>query len=502
MAQQEVLSFEQSNIPFPDMAMVPNEILVKIFSSGTRAWQEEYPDQLPFPLLVCGVCRHWRILAQSTPQLWSFIIPPLHLFGKDEDGKSWTSEWLSRSGTLPLSAVIDDRLRGGYLTKNSQSVILGVLRAFHSVAHRLRRLDIWSHHIFPNDLHALFQNVKEPIQLRQLSICSARITQTQILPHTSPQSSLMFSWFAQLPRMHKLRLAGAIFPLVSTLTTLCVHGLCARYSEIQTIFSTCPNIRTLVLPQLLPIAFADTSVTPRVLATALKSLAVSFKRTPHLNGTSPYLVSVLLMPDLEYLEIHGDIEISWAFDASLSSGKVQTLRLSKRPKGLNKADQLFLRSLQNLHHLELVDASVDGLLVDGSGVSVGRKRSTSSLFSFTSASSSLAISTNSASWSGLTNITLNTLSAEDVMHLCRFVNLHRGIRAVWLSKDAKRHLTRSLVRNGDIVYMKDSRRRLKSTSETETSDVEDWLCKQVDVKIFKSCFGLLDREGFPLQELH
>ena len=500
MRLEEVLSFEQSIIPFPDMATVPNEILAKIFSSGTRAWQEEYPDHLPFPLLICGVCRHWRMLAQSTPELWSFIIPPLHLFGRDEDGKRWTSEWLSRSGTLPISAVIDDRLREskGYSTKNSQSVILGVLRAFHSLAHRLRRLDIWSHHIFPHDLNILFQNAKEPIQLRQLSICSARITQTQILPHTSPQSSLMFSWFAQLPRMHKLRLAGAIFPLVSTLTTLCVHELCARYSEIQTIFSTCPNIKTLILPQLLPIAFADASTTPRVLATALKSLAVSFKRSLHLNGTSDYLVSVLLMPNLEYLEIHGDIEISWAFDASLSSSKVQTLRLSKRTKGLNKADQLFLRTLQNLHHLELLDASIDGILTEGSG-SMGRKRSTSSLFSFTSGPSSLATSTHSASWSGLTNITLNTLSAEDVMHLCRFVNRHRGIRSVWLSKGAKRHLTKSLVRNGDIVYMKDPRRKVKST---ETNDVEHWLCKQVDVKIFKFCFGLLDCEGFPLQKLH
>src|SRR6266511_2191553 len=121
---------EQPTPVLSDITKMPNEIVARFFSAGTNFWREEVPSGLPFPILVCSVCHGWRVLAQNTPELWSFIIPPLHLFDRAEDGEHWTSQWIARSGVLPVSIIIDDRLRtkGNRPVQQSQAVILGVLR--------------------------------------------------------------------------------------------------------------------------------------------------------------------------------------------------------------------------------------------------------------------------------------------------------------------------------------------------------------------------------------
>ena len=491
---------EQRTTVLSDIKKMPNEIVARIFTAGTNFWREEGPSGLPFPVLVSSVCHRWRLLAQSTPELWSLIIPPLHVFNTAEDGERWTSEWIARSGALAVSIIIDDRLRikGNHPKQQSQAVILGVLRAIGLHGHQLRRLDIWSQHVFPTDLNPVFQNA---VQLRQLSLCCGRITQTQILPNSSPHTSHLFSWFARLPRLHKLRLAGSLFPVVSSITTLSVHELCTQYSEVQTIFSTCPNITTLVLPQLLPIAFPP-SPTPLIPAPSLKSMAASFKRFPHAESNLPYLVGILHMPNLEYLEVDGDADMSAIFDKSLSSTKIRTLRLTRRPK-VHRADQTLLRSLTDLRQLELKDVPAEGLLSDTTATpTVGRKHSISSLFSL-SLNSSSSSPGHISCWPLLTEITLDTISQEDVMHLCRFANLNRGVKTIHLSRHANRHLSSSLLRNNDIIYVKEpsSSWKRKGSPDSGINDVGDWLRKLVEVKVFKHSPGMIDREAFPLQEL-
>lgn len=493
-----------SSINIMDIAKIPDEIIARIFSAGTLTWTEAHPNSLPFPMLVCGVCRRWKHLALNRPELWTFVVPPLHFFRTAQSSEYWTSRWLFRSADLSVSIVIDDRLRtkGNHTVQESQAVVLGVLRGIGRHSPRLRRLDIWSQHVFPNDLNTLFQHTGEPMRLRQLSLCCGRITQTQIIPNTSPQTSVMFSWFERLPRLHKLRVAGGIFPVVSPLTSLCVHGLCARYSEIQTIFATCPNIKSLILPDLLPIALPLPTLLPPIVVLSLKSIAVSFKHVPHLDH--PYPVSVLRMPNLENLEIEGDLEISWAFDSSLASSKVQKVRLSNRSKGMGNRDQILIRSFIGLRCLQLIDASTEGLLVEAiAPPSMARKRSISSIFSFSSSSSTSSASSphsNHNCWPRLTDITISTTFAEDVMRLCRYVQLHRGIRTIRLSRNARRHLSESLVRDKDIVRVKDPGWKRKGLQSID--DVDDWLSKLADVQVFRTTpGGQLGRERFPLQEL-
>jgi len=208
------------------------------------------------------------------------------------------------------------------------------------------------------------------------------------------------------------------------------------------------------------------------------------------------------MPNLEYLEVDGDADMSTIFDGSLSFTKIQTLRLTNRPK-IHRTDQTLLRSLNDLRRLELKHIPAEGLLSDMTATPpVGRKRSISSLFTLSLNSSSASSPGNISCWPLLAEITLDTISADDVMHLCRFANLNRRVKTVHLSRHAKRHLSGSLLRNNDIVYAKEARNgKRKGSPDSGINDVEDWLRKLVEVKVFKHSPGMIDRETFPLQAL-
>ncbi|KDQ55586.1 hypothetical protein JAAARDRAFT_323678 [Jaapia argillacea MUCL 33604] len=52
-----------------DIKNLPNELLQFIFRFGARLAGED--QELPFPVSTSHVCRHWRELSLSTPDLWS-----------------------------------------------------------------------------------------------------------------------------------------------------------------------------------------------------------------------------------------------------------------------------------------------------------------------------------------------------------------------------------------------------------------------------------------------
>ncbi|KAJ7186482.1 hypothetical protein C8R46DRAFT_1341889 [Mycena filopes] len=90
-----------------DQSVLPPEIVAKIFI----AFLPVYPDFPPLsgalsPLFLCRICRRWREIALSTPQLWSAIAiavgrnPTAHL--------ELLETWLARSGNCPLSFRLSD----------------------------------------------------------------------------------------------------------------------------------------------------------------------------------------------------------------------------------------------------------------------------------------------------------------------------------------------------------------------------------------------------------
>ncbi|CAE6502763.1 unnamed protein product [Rhizoctonia solani] len=85
---------------------LPPEVLSRIFVLGEGMQRGSRAIRLPyvgFQDLVVQVCRRWREVAISTPELWTYIFissPPPHLCAE---------RYISRSGTLPLHIDLEMR---------------------------------------------------------------------------------------------------------------------------------------------------------------------------------------------------------------------------------------------------------------------------------------------------------------------------------------------------------------------------------------------------------
>ncbi|KAJ7149545.1 hypothetical protein C8R46DRAFT_1198600 [Mycena filopes] len=86
---------------------LPPEIVSEIFVSFLPSYPEPPPKTgLLSPYLLCQICRQWRAIAASTPDLWRAI--PLNLSRASSQAFAaaqieLADTWLARSGTRPLS---------------------------------------------------------------------------------------------------------------------------------------------------------------------------------------------------------------------------------------------------------------------------------------------------------------------------------------------------------------------------------------------------------------
>ncbi|KAF8951824.1 hypothetical protein BDZ97DRAFT_1769265 [Flammula alnicola] len=194
-----------NDTPPANITDLPNEVIVKIFSAGTEIcqWKTTRPQEFPFPILVSDVSSHWRLLAQSTPNLWAFMVPPLH---KDEDTcLSQTSKWLERSGALLVSVVLD-----GTMASPSRTATLASL--LENADSRVRRLDIWAYDSLAvrNCLPSLFNTSNN---------CPSVSTTILIFGPPWKHRARMGSG-SSLSSLTKLRVLGVITPNIPNLTSL------------------------------------------------------------------------------------------------------------------------------------------------------------------------------------------------------------------------------------------------------------------------------------------
>ena len=495
---------------------LPNEILAHIFLIGT----EQYSHETYFPIIVSEVCSHWRHLAHITPFLWQTIIPPLHKLSTGADSVCWTEKWLTRSQTLPISVVIDDRScipQVPGTDQRSRDVISGVFLATARHVARVYRLDIWSEHLSLDDLRQMILPDLPNINFKQISLCFPYIANTHV--HTGLHD-IRLDWLSEVVSLKKVRYRGVRPPLVPSLTSLAIHSFQASYSNIETLFNSSPNIRSLVLHKLHPLITAISPFTREICVASLEAVAVSL--APLLPSETVtggvYMFSLLTMPNLTYLEVDGEVPISSVFRSSLSSSNIKTLRLSRRPsasawstQSVVMADLKLLHSFTGLRNIELIQCAPEGLLSNTADAQRTLTRKASINFRPSSTNNHglgeiSHIAQQGLHWSNATCIKVDTLSAEDIMHLCRFVQLRKNIRAVYLPKAARRHLSQSLLRNGNIIFQKPTFLNRKTLygedSDGGTSDVYDWLNRLVDIRLLGTpSFGMLDGEKYPLQEL-
>ncbi|KAF7969446.1 hypothetical protein HWV62_27347 [Athelia sp. TMB] len=95
--------------------LVPDEILVQFFLVLREAcWQDSDPDlgpvrltTVPVPILIGGVCKRWRVLAASTPLLWTEIYMDMNLPSTFGNTLHLFRLFASRSETSSLDIVLD-----------------------------------------------------------------------------------------------------------------------------------------------------------------------------------------------------------------------------------------------------------------------------------------------------------------------------------------------------------------------------------------------------------
>ncbi|KAF8806830.1 hypothetical protein BYT27DRAFT_6610498 [Phlegmacium glaucopus] len=462
---------------------LPNELLAKIFSTVVYRWQD--PSELPSPVLLSSICRHWRMLAQNTPELWVNIIVPLHK--SPEDCIHWTADWIARSGILPISVMIDDTTRGNIM-RHADKIM--TLLSQHS--ERLRRLTLRS--IFADFIKSAFYRLRSAPNLQQLSIYGESTSPSWVKyeGHGQRQYSLDF------PRLTILKARGLMVPTIRKLTSLSISGSGHAISQI---FTASPGLKHLTLHQLMPLGELLPHAT-LMRVDSLHSLAVNLRWGQPRGQGSTYIFKYLSMPNIEYLELDGDGWKACDFGQSLSSAKIDTLRISNRPENSLQVDTInFLHSFSTTRHLQLVNTSTRGLL---SGSARGLAHKTSLNFRNPSrtpiAPTNLdtlgAIqhkqSTSASVWPDLRIITLDTLTAGDVLNLCNFVTSHKRVQVLELSKSVIRHLSSSLRRKDDSVFQRPSL-FIAAGNEEGSNDVEEWLGKMADIRtLYSPSTGLLD----------
>ena len=88
---------------------LPNELLAEIFATVCHADSDQFlgdrqRHRKTTPLVLGGVCAHWRKVVQSSPRIWSHLSLCLSTpWARYESQVSLLREWLSRSGVCPLT---------------------------------------------------------------------------------------------------------------------------------------------------------------------------------------------------------------------------------------------------------------------------------------------------------------------------------------------------------------------------------------------------------------
>ncbi|KDR80950.1 hypothetical protein GALMADRAFT_1116695 [Galerina marginata CBS 339.88] len=425
------------------ISSIPNEILAQIFLEGTNNWRDLRPLDLPFPIVVSATCFHWRLLAQGTPGLWTFIVPPL--WQDESNCLQWTSDWLEKSAPLPISIVLDDRMgRSRRSADGTTKLVTETLALVVQSVDRLQRLDVSVAETitFEGSAHRL---LSAPI-LQQLSLCFG---DAYFSTSFSTRTDNKFNWLLSLPGMSKLRFENVVLPIPSNLTSLTARNLRIGYYETQSLFSASPYLKNLVLHDLLPAQLPVPDDYTPIQANSLHALAI---QSHGIDGRLPiYFLRFLIIPNLRYLEVDGNTRVASILGSSITSSKITKLRISNCSRFFflthptNSEQEIkFYHSLSAIQELELIHAPTEGIIStmalghDTRSRNSTRRRSIERRYApshddiVESQIADMTLGSNHRSqsdnipWPELHIITLDTLLPGDVVRLVDFVKLHKN----------------------------------------------------------------------------
>ncbi|KAJ7101333.1 hypothetical protein B0H15DRAFT_408902 [Mycena belliarum] len=280
---------------------LPDDIVREIFANCLPSHRNSIVSSDEAPLLLCQVCRPWREIALTTPRLWSSLHivlpkkPLIHL----QVLTQIVSEWLDRSGVLPLSlSVICSR---SWWTGEDNA--LPILQRLIQSSRRWQRI----HFEFAN--HLTFAALRDlrpddvPI-LRDASIHgierrAGRGWQSTD-PDDDPVKSYRFLSFLDASHIQRVSINGAhgmptsALPLPWVhLTVLDITEGCLSYDEAVTIVRRCPALEKLAL-SIESLESRSTDHVPPISLHRLRDLSI-FCDT---DGASTAFIALLLLPSL------------------------------------------------------------------------------------------------------------------------------------------------------------------------------------------------------------
>ncbi|KAJ6573380.1 hypothetical protein DFH09DRAFT_1277033 [Mycena vulgaris] len=85
---------------------LPDDIVGTIFVAALPSTRNPAISSDEAPLLLCQICRSWRIIALATPRLWARIHVVVQTQSRIQNLTDMVTSWLARSGTVPLEFSI------------------------------------------------------------------------------------------------------------------------------------------------------------------------------------------------------------------------------------------------------------------------------------------------------------------------------------------------------------------------------------------------------------
>ncbi|KAJ7685318.1 hypothetical protein DFH06DRAFT_1289236 [Mycena polygramma] len=429
------------------IASLPGEVLAEIFKSGTTL--SSPPGCLPCLLTYSAVNGRWRSAAFDYPDLWASINVPFSA----RNVAALIAICLERSKSCLFNITIT-------LPESPEMpVVISVMLLVVQHVARLRRLAITASSFVPNaeEIFGLLQNAQRTPRLAALELIFS--DQHLSVNMGIPPGGLLM----QAPSLSSLRLQGVASPVPFVgLRSLDIQGLRTTYADFRDMVVASPLLAELILPKL------------RLMLNPCHDL-----------------LSLLCIPNLEYLELAGGNipDLAKSFQDPSVFTKLRTLRLVNvsfmgrvgvRDPEIDNCD--YLRALTTVECLEFIHSHPANLLpsrntVNQSGAVRSRTRSISREMRLRplgvprrDPSVPQVTQATELSFPNLRSISLDTLLAAEALWLYHVVLERPQIQVVKISSVTERHLATSM-RMVEGVLQTAPHTHLKQLSQSDSPPV-------------------------------
>ncbi|KAJ7052463.1 hypothetical protein C8F01DRAFT_1261615 [Mycena amicta] len=222
----------------PGTQVLPSEMLGEIFVQCLPRHGRVQPRRDQAPLVLMGVCRHWQLVAKTTPQLWTSLSADLALLHNCPDR---VLEWLRRAKSCSISLTIQpspgDRQLGDLKNRLVMHPYdLGYLEEFRSKFERIE-IDLCSSKNWIETLKGLrFKLGRESLHT---------LTTLVVRGAESIQSALAMAPSLQILQIDQATLGTMQAITSSTLRVLCMGTLGRSLPDLVDILDNCPALEHL-----------------------------------------------------------------------------------------------------------------------------------------------------------------------------------------------------------------------------------------------------------------